>query len=160
MEVAESRVVTLHYTLTNDAGEVLDSSVDGQPLVFLHGAGNIIPGLEKALLGKKAGDKLKVHIAPEDAYGLHEPGLVQTLPRRMFKGVGNLKVGQQLQAQSDHGTRTIVIKAIAGDMVTVDGNHALAGVALNFDVELLEVRAATAEEMSHGHVHGPGGHHH
>ncbi|HUP90682.1 MAG TPA: peptidylprolyl isomerase [Solimonas sp.] len=160
MEVAESRVVLIHYTLTNDAGEVLDSSRGSEPLAFLAGSGSIIAGLDKALLGRKAGEAFKVRIAPEEAYGTRDESLVQSLPRRNFKGIGNLKVGQRLQAQSDHGTRVIEIKAIAGDMVTVDGNHALAGVPLSFDVEIVEVRAATAEEMSHGHVHGPGGHHH
>lgn len=160
MEISDSRVVVMHYTLTNDAGETLDSSRGGEPLAFLAGAGNIIPGLEKALQGKKAGDTLKVHVEPGEAYGERVEELVQQLPRRMFKGVGNLKVGQRLQAQSDHGMRVIEVKAINGDMVTVDGNHALAGVPLNFEVEIVEVRAATAEEMSHGHVHGPGGHHH
>ena len=160
MEITESRVVLMHYTLTNNKGETIDSSRGGEPLAFIAGSGGIIPGLEKALLGKKAGDALKVSVPPEEAYGVHDPKLIQQMPRRAFKGVGNLRVGQQLQAQSGHGMRVITIVAMAGDMVTVDGNHALAGETLNFDVEITEVRAATAEEMSHGHVHGPGGHHH
>ena len=160
MQIASQRAVLMHYTLTNDQGEVLDSSRGGEPLAYLHGSGGIIPGLEKALEGKQAGDKVNVKVAPAEAYGEHDPALIQKMPKRAFKGVGNLQVGMQLQAQSDRGMRIITVTQIAGDMVTVDGNHALAGVALTFDVEIVEVRAATAEEMSHGHVHGPGGHHH
>lgn len=161
MEIADSRVVSFHYTLTNAKGEVLDSSRGGgEPLTYLHGVGNIIPGLEKALLGKQAGDKVQATIPPEEAYGLRDPAQVQQMPRRMFKGVGNISVGQRLQAGTDRGQRVITITAINGDMVTIDGNHELAGETLNFDVEITEVRAASAEEMAHGHVHGPGGHHH
>lgn len=160
MQIADQRAVLMHYTLTNDKGEVLDSSRGSEPLAYLHGVGNIIPGLEKALVGKQAGDTAKVTVAPAEAYGEHDAGLIQQLPKRAFKGVGDLKVGMQLQAQSDRGMRIITITNIQGDMVTVDGNHALAGETLHFDVEIVEVRAATAEEMAHGHVHGPGGHHH
>ena len=160
MQIEDQRVVVMHYTLTNEGGEVLDSSRGGEPLAFLQGSGNIIPGLEKALAGKQAGDKLQVKVAPAEGYGERNPELVQQLPRRAFKGIGDLRVGMQLQAQGDGGMRIITVTKIAGDMVTVDGNHALAGVPLNFDVEITDVRAATQEEMSHGHVHGPGGHHH
>ena len=160
MQIEDQRVVVMHYTLTNDGGEVLDSSRSGEPLAFLYGSGNIIPGLEKALAGKNAGDKLQVKVVPAEGYGERDPGLVQQLPKRAFKGVGDLRVGMQLQAQGEHGMRIITVTKIAGDMVTVDGNHALAGVPLTFDVDIVEVRAATQEEMSHGHVHGPGGHHH
>jgi FKBP-type peptidyl-prolyl cis-trans isomerase SlyD len=160
MQIAESRVVLMHYTLTNTKGDVLDSSRGREPLAYLHGAGNIIPGLERALAGKQDGDKTEVSIEPKDGYGERKPELVQQLPRRVFKGIGNLRVGQRLHAQGPEGPRAITVVAMAGDMVTVDGNHELAGEQLNFDVEITEVRAATAEEMSHGHVHGPGGHHH
>lgn len=160
MQIASQRVVLMHYTLTNDQGEVLDSSSGGEPLAYLHGSGGIIPGLEKALEGKQAGDKLQVKVSPAEGYGEREAGLIQQMPRRAFKGIPDLRVGMQLQAQSEQGMRIITVTNIQGDMVTVDGNHALAGVPLNFDVEIVEVRAATAEEMSHGHVHGPGGHHH
>lgn len=160
MQIASQRVVLMHYTLTNDKGEVLDSSRGGEPLAYLHGTGNIIPGLEKALEGKQAGDKLQVKVPPAEGYGERDAALIQKMPKRAFKGVGELRVGMQLQAQSDKGMRVITVTQIAGDMVTVDGNHALAGETLNFDVEIAEVRAASAEEMSHGHVHGPGGHHH
>lgn len=160
MQIANQRAVLMHYTLTNDTGEVLDSSRGGEPLAYLHGSGGIIPGLEQALEGKQAGDKLQVKVAPKDGYGERDTALIQQMPRRTFKGVGDLRVGLQLQTQGPGGMRVITVTKLAGDMVTVDGNHALAGETLNFDVEIVEVRAATAEEMSHGHVHGPGGHHH
>lgn len=160
MNIAQNAVVLIHYTLTNDAGETLDSSVGGDPLAYLHGNGNLIPGLENALEGKKAGDKLSVKIAPADGYGERDKALVQRIPRRSLKGIPDIRVGMQLQAQTERGPRTITVTQIVGDMVTVDGNHPLAGENLNFDVEIADVREASEEELSHGHVHGPGGHHH
>jgi FKBP-type peptidyl-prolyl cis-trans isomerase SlyD len=160
MQVAANKVVSIHYTLTNDSGETLDSSAGNEPLAYIHGTGNLIPGLEKALEGKQPGDKLKVHVNPEDGYGMRDDAMIQAVPRRMFKGMGDLKVGMRLQAQSEHGVRVVRITHVAGDMVTVDGNHELAGVPLNFDVEITDVRDPSSEEMEHGHVHGPGGHHH
>jgi FKBP-type peptidyl-prolyl cis-trans isomerase SlyD len=160
MQIAESRVVYIHYTLTNERGEVLDSSRDAEPLAYLHGAGNIIKGLEKALEGKQAGDKLQVKVAPEDGYGIRDERLVQQVPKRAFQGVRDIRTGMQFQARGEHGPVQVRVTNVIGDMVTVDGNHALAGETLNFDVEITEVRAATGEEMSHGHVHGAGGHHH
>jgi FKBP-type peptidyl-prolyl cis-trans isomerase SlyD len=160
MQVADSRVVMIHYTLTNEQGEVLDSSRDAEPMAYLHGSGNIIKGLEKALEGKAAGDKLQVKVAPEDGYGVRDERLVQKVPKRAFQGIRDIKPGMQFQAQGNNGPVQVRVINVAGDMVTVDGNHALAGETLNFDVEITEVRAATAEEMSHGHVHGAGGHHH
>lgn len=160
MNIAQNAVVSIHYTLTNDAGETLDSSSGGEPLAYLHGNGNLIPGLESALEGKKAGDKLSVRVAPGDAYGEVDKSLVQRIPRRSLKGIPDIRVGMQLQAQSERGPRTITITQIVGDMVTVDGNHPLAGQNLNFDVEVTGVREATEEELAHGHVHGPGGHDH
>jgi FKBP-type peptidyl-prolyl cis-trans isomerase SlyD len=160
MQVARDAVVVIHYTLTNDAGEVLDSSAGGEPLSYIHGGGNIIPGLEEALEGKGAGDKLQVAVPAEKAYGTHDAELVQQVPKRAFQGVGEVKPGMRFTAQTEHGPRQVVVTRVAGDMVTVDGNHPLAGQALNFAVEITEVRAATAEELAHGHVHGPGGHHH
>ena len=158
MQVAQNAVVLIHYTLTDDKGEKLDSS-DGTPLAYLHGNGNLIPGLERELAGKSAGDKLSVKIAPADAYGEYDKSLVQRVPRRALKGIGDVRVGMQLHTQSPHGVRAVTVTQIAGDMVTIDGNHPLAGQNLNFQVEVAEVRAATEEELAHGHVHGPGGHH-
>ncbi len=160
MQISQDSVVSIHYTLTNDAGDVLDSSSGGDPLAYLQGHGNLIPGLERELQGKQAGDKLKVRIAPADAYGELDDSLVQDVPRAAFAGVADIQVGMQFQAESNHGPRTVTITKVAGDTITVDGNHPLAGQHLNFAVEVTEVRAATQEELSHGHVHGPGGHHH
>ena len=160
MQVAENSVVLIHYTLTNDQGEVLDSSSGGEPLAYLHGSGNIIPGLEKALEGKQAGDKLVVKVAPADGYGERNDALIQQVPKRAFQGVAQIQPGMSFTAQSSQGPMQVTVTAVAGDMVTVDGNHPLAGETLNFDVEVTEVRKATLEELSHGHVHGPGGHQH
>jgi FKBP-type peptidyl-prolyl cis-trans isomerase SlyD len=160
MSIAANQVVSIHYTLTGDSGEVIDASAADQPLTYLHGHGNLIPGLERELTGRSAGDKLQVKIAPADGYGEYDPQLVQRVPRRSLKGIANVRVGLRLQAQTDQGARQVTVTHITGDMVTLDGNHPLAGKNLNFAVEVAAVRAATAEELSHGHVHGPDGHHH
>jgi FKBP-type peptidyl-prolyl cis-trans isomerase SlyD len=160
MSIETNHVVSIHYTLKDDAGEVIDSSLGGQPLAYLHGHGNLVPGLERELTGKSAGDKLLVKIPPVDGYGEHDPQLVQRVPRRALKGVANVRVGMRLQAQTGHGPKPVTVTHITGDMVTLDGNHPLAGKHLNFDVEIAAVRPATEEELSHGHVHGPDGHHH
>jgi FKBP-type peptidyl-prolyl cis-trans isomerase SlyD len=161
MQIAQDKVVLFHYTLTNDAGEVLDSSAGGAPLAYLHGQGNIVAGLEKALDGHSAGDKLSVRVEAADGYGMRDASLVKRVPRRSFGSIGNIKPGMQFEAQLERGRRRVVtVSAVKGDMVTIDGNHPLAGQNLNFEVEVTEVRDATAEELAHGHVHGPGGHHH
>jgi FKBP-type peptidyl-prolyl cis-trans isomerase SlyD len=160
MQITQNAVVLIHYTLTDDSGKTIDSSAGGEPLAYLHGNGNLIPGLERALEGKQSGDQVNVKIAPADGYGEHDKELVQRVPKRALKGIGNVYVGMQLQAQSEHGARSVTVTQVAGDMVTIDGNHPLAGQNLNFDVKIEEVRAASEEELSHGHVHGPGGHHH
>jgi FKBP-type peptidyl-prolyl cis-trans isomerase SlyD len=159
-EIAQDSVVSIHYTLTNDAGESLDSSSGGDPLVYLQGHGNLIPGLERELRGKKAGDKLKVRIAPGDAYGEQDASLIQDVPRSAFGPNASVQVGMQFHAESNHGPHTVTVTKVADDTITVDGNHPLAGQHLNFDVHVVHVRPATDEELSHGHVHGPGGHHH
>jgi FKBP-type peptidyl-prolyl cis-trans isomerase SlyD len=160
MQIAQDKVVLIHYTLRNDSGEVIDSSSGGDALAYLHGQGNIIPGLEKALEGKQAGDRLSVKVEPAEGYGQRDAQLVQQVPRRQFGGA-NVQPGMQFHAQTSQGQqRVVTVKSIVGDMVTVDGNHPLAGENLHFDVEVTDVRDATAEELEHGHVHGPGGHHH
>ncbi|MDR3417749.1 MAG: peptidylprolyl isomerase [Nevskia sp.] len=160
MQIADRCVASFNYTLTNDSGEVLDSSSGRGPLAYLHGAGNIVPGLEKAMVGKQVGDKFNVDVKPEEGYGAHNPALVQVVPRSAFRGVDDLQPGMQFRADSDRGPMSVVVTDIEGDKVTVDGNHPLAGATLHFAIEVTEVRAASAEEMTHGHVHGPGGHHH
>jgi len=160
MQIAQNSVVAFHYTLTNDAGEVLDSSEGRDPLTYLHGSGNIIPGLEKELEGHGSGDKLKVAVDPTEGYGEVQPALVQEVPRDAFQGVDEVEPGMQFQAQTQEGPLMVTITKVEGDTVTVDGNHPLAGEKLNFDVEIAEVREATEEEVTHGHVHGEGGHEH
>ena len=160
MSDSQARVISIHYTLTNDQGEVLDSSVDGDPLNYLEGAQNIIPGLENALKPLSAGDKTKVSVEPTEAYGEHAPELVQEVPLEAFQGVEKVEAGMQFHAQTESGPRVIVVKEVSDDTATIDANHPLAGQTLHFDVEVLEIRDATAEELEHGHVHGPGGHHH
>jgi FKBP-type peptidyl-prolyl cis-trans isomerase SlyD len=160
MQVARDTVVAIHYTLKNDAGMTLDASTAGEPLVYLHGNGHLIPGLERALEGKRVGDKLSVAVAPADAYGEVDADLVQDVPRSAFRGVDDIQVGMRFQAQSNDGPRTVVVTKVTSDVITVDGNHPLAGQTLNFDVEIAAVRAATREELAHGHVHGPGGYEH
>ncbi|GGJ92907.1 FKBP-type peptidyl-prolyl cis-trans isomerase [Pseudomonas matsuisoli] len=161
MLIAANKAVYIDYTLKNDAGEVIDSSNGGAPLAYLHGAGNIIGGLEKALEGKQAGDELKVAVEPADAYGEYSAELVANLNRSMFEGVDELEVGMQFHASGPDGSMQIVtIRDIDGEDVTVDGNHPLAGQRLNFEVKVVDVRDASQEEVAHGHIHGEGGHHH
>ncbi|MEW6766338.1 MAG: peptidylprolyl isomerase [Pseudomonadota bacterium] len=160
MQISQDSVVTLDYRLTNDAGEVIDSSEGHGPLAYLHGHGNIIPGLEQALEGRATGDSFQVSIEPAMAYGEKNPALTQTLPSSMFGGVEQIAVGMQFHAQTDHGIEVVTVTAVEGDQVTIDGNHPLAGQTLHFDVTVREVREAQAEEIEHGHVHGEHGHHH
>ena len=160
MNISQDQVVSLHYTLRDEAGEILDRSAQGEPLAYLHGHGNLIAGLERELTGRKAGDKLQVKIAPADAYGEYDQQLVQQVPRRALKGIANVHVGMRLQTQTPQGPQAVTVTRVAGDMVTIDGNHPLAGKHLSFEVEVADVRPATAEELAHGHVHGAGGHHH
>ena len=160
MQIADQCVALFHYTLTNDAGDVIDSSSGNEPMAYLHGVGNIVVGLEKAMTGKQSGDKFEVVVAPEEGYGQRNESLVQTVPRSMFQGVDEITVGMRFQAQSDHGPVSVIVTEVTDENVTVDGNHALAGQSLNFAIEVTEVRAASAEELEHGHVHGPGGHQH
>ncbi|NWN83035.1 MAG: peptidylprolyl isomerase [Halomonas sp.] len=160
MQIAQNSVVAFHYTLTNDGGEVLDSSEGREPLTYLHGAGNIIPGLEKELEGRAAGDKLNATIAPAEGYGEKQDQLVQEVPRDAFQGVESIEPGMQFQAQTEGGPLMVTVTQVGGDTVTVDGNHPLAGQTLNFDVEIASVREASDEEAEHGHVHGEGGQEH
>lgn len=160
MNITDNCVASFHYTLTDSTGKVLDSSEGQDPLTYLHGAGNIIPGLEKALLGKTAGDKLNVAVTAAEAYGERDDTMVQELPTSMFSGVDQIEVGMEFHAETEHGLQVVTVTAVESETVTIDGNHPLAGVDLNFDVEVTEVREASEEELSHGHAHGAGGHHH
>ncbi len=160
MQIGERTVATFHYTLTDAAGKVIDSSDGRAPLSYLHGAGNIVPGLEKEMSGKQQGDTFNVVVAPEEGYGMPNPMMIQVVPREAFQGVDSLEVGMEFQAQTPQGPMSVAIAKIEGDEVTVDGNHPLAGQTLHFAIEVTEVRDASLEELTHGHVHGPGGHHH
>jgi len=159
MQVNDKKVVYIHYTLKNKEGAVLDSSSPEAPLAYIHGKGNIIPGLEKALAGKSEGDTFNIHIKPEEAYGQRNETLVQAVPRDAFKEVDDLQEGMQFQAQTPNGPQLITVTEIEEDQVIVDANHPLAGETLDFDVEVVDVREATAEELDHGHVHTPDSHH-
>lgn len=158
MQITDNTAVSIHYTLTNNGGEQLDSSIGDEPLVYLHGAGNIIPGLEAALAGKKVGDKLNVTIPADQAYGAIDENMVQVVSRKMFEGM-DIEVGMQFHADVSYGAGIITITEIDGDDITIDGNHPLAGESLTFDVEVVDVRQATDDELAHGHVHGAGCHH-
>ncbi len=160
MQICQDSVVLIDYRLTNDADEVLDSSEGHGPLAYLHGHSNIVPGLEQALDGRRVGDTFKVSIEPAMGYGDINPALTQTLPSSMFGGVEQIAVGMQFHAQTDHGVEVVTVTDVNGDEVTIDGNHPMAGKTLHFDVTVREVRAASAEELEHGHAHGEHGHHH
>ena len=154
MKIANHSVVEIHYTLKDAEGTVIDSSSGGEPLKYLQGVGNIIPGLEQQMLEKSAGDKFTAVIQPEQGYGPQNPELIQTLPKSAFGGVEELEVGMAFRAQSTEGQPIEVeIIDIDGDNVTINGNHPLAGVELHFDIEVVSVREATPEEIDHGHVH-------
>ena len=160
MQIGKNKVAVIDYTLTDDKNTILDSSSDGEPLSYIHGSGNLIPGLEKALVGKVPGDTIKVSIAPKDGYGMRDDALLQVIPSNKFEAPEKIQAGMQFHTQDDNGTQVVTVVSIEGDKITIDGNHPLAGMTLNFDVKIVDVRDATAEELSHGHVHGPGGHHH
>jgi FKBP-type peptidyl-prolyl cis-trans isomerase SlyD len=159
LTIKKDSVVTFNYTLKDDDGTVIDNSSPDEPLAYLHGHGNLVPGLERELEGKAAPDKLSVKVTPADGYGEYSRELIQKVPRRALKGIAKITVGMRLHAQTEQGPRPVTVTAVTGDMITLDGNHPLAGKNLNFDIEILDVRDATAEELEHGHVHGPGGHH-
>lgn len=160
MKAAQGMVVSMHYTLTDDSGEVLDSSRGSEPLNYLHGHSNIIPGLEKALESVSAGHKSKVTVAPTEGYGEKNPEAIFEAPREHFPPDMKLEVGARVSADGPNGPITFAIVSMTETGAVLDANHPLAGKTLHFDVEITEVRTATKEELEHGHVHGAGGHHH
>lgn len=158
MQIASGTVVSIEYTLTNPEGKKLDSSEGRGPLLYVHGTGGIIPGLEAELEGKKAGDEFKVTIPPEKAYGVHNAQMVQVVPRTQFPPNSMIMVGMQINAQGPKGRQIPVrVTKVTAEEVTVDANHPLAGVPLTFDIKVVDVRIASVEEIQHGHAHGPGG---
>ena len=157
MKISSNKVVVMHYAVSDSEGTLIDSSYDHQPLAVIHGTGYLIPGLEDALVDHQAGDKFGVSVKAQQAYGERNDNFVQSVPKAMFEGIEDLDIGTQLRATTDDGEQTVIVIDVSDDEITVDGNHPLAGIDLNFDVEILEVRDATEEELSHGHVHGEGG---
>ena len=161
MTIKHNSAVSFHYTLTDDDGQQLDSSAGGEPLAYLHGAGNIVPGLENALEGKNVGDSMTVAVSAAEGYGESQPELIQEVPRESFQGVDDIQVGMQFEAQTGNGQSVpVTVTAVTEEFVTVDCNHPLAGKNLNFDVSITDVRDPTQEELDHGHIRGPDGHNH
>lgn len=159
MKIAKDSVVRFHYTVSEVGQESLESSKDREPLAILYGHGNIIPGLETAMLDREAGENFGVDVAAADAYGEKRDGLSQRVPKKHF-GAQKLEPGMQVVLQTNFGPRAVTIQKVGMSVVDVDLNHPMAGKDLHFDVEIVEVREASAEELAHGHVHGDGGHHH
>lgn len=156
MQIGKEKVVSIHYTLRDNSGTILDFSEGNSPLLYIQGIGNLIPGMEEGLEGKGKGDKVEIKVSPEKGYGVRSDEFIQKVPRSAFGGQ-EVKVGMQFQTDR---SQVVTVTEVGLDSITVDGNHPLAGVELNFSVEVMDVREATSEELSHGHVHGPGGHHH
>lgn len=152
--IGDNLVVSMHYKLTDNEGSVLDSSENTEPLNYLHGAGNLIPGLEKALVGKVEGASLQVTVEPAEGYGDIIPELIEIVEKAAFQGVDSIEAGMAFEAQGPDGAmQHVVVTKVEGDKVTIDANHPLAGMVLNFDVEIISVREATEEEIAHGHTH-------
>lgn len=160
MQIVSGSVVVFDYTLTDDDKDIIDSSTGSEPLAYIQGEGQIVPGLEKVMEGKKAGDCFKISVDAEEGYGLHDPENISVVPADKIEGGSELEEGMQLHTEGEFGEETVLITKIEGNEVTIDGNHPLAGMTLHFDVTIREVRPATQEELEHGHVHGTGGHHH
>jgi len=160
VQIGPETVVTFHYTLRDESGGQLETSRGGQPAVYLHGANNIIPGLESAMAGRSGGDAFTATVSPEDAYGVRQPDRVQRVPVKHLAYRGKLAAGDVVQLSTTDGMRAVTVVKAGRHTADVDTNHPLAGQTLVFDIEVIETRAASAEELAHGHVHGPGGHHH
>ncbi|KNC67710.1 FKBP-type peptidyl-prolyl cis-trans isomerase [Pseudoalteromonas ardens] len=156
MKIAPNTVVKMHYAVLDNDDNSIDNTFDDEPLEFIVGTGYLISGLEEALMSKQAGDKLSVSVEPQNGYGERHDNLMQAVPKSMFEDM-EVEVGMQFRATTDEGEQTVIVIGVEGDEVIVDGNHPLAGITLNFDVEILDVREATAEELAHGHVHSEGG---
>jgi FKBP-type peptidyl-prolyl cis-trans isomerase SlyD len=159
MQISHEKVAAIHYTLRDNNGKVLDSSEGKDPLYYLHGFGNLIPGMEEGLEGKAVGDKFEIKVSPEKGYGVRNDAAIQAVPREAF-GDAVVNVGMQFRAGNENGQYIVTVVEVGEETVTVDGNHPLAGVELHFNVEVMEVRDASADEIAHGHVHGPHGHNH
>jgi FKBP-type peptidyl-prolyl cis-trans isomerase SlyD len=157
MKIAKNNVVVMHYAVSDSEGTLIDSSYEDKPMEIIQGTGYLIPGLDDALIDHEAGDKFEVAVACVDAYGERHDDYVQTVPREVLAGVEDLSLGTQLRATTDDGEQTVIVIDVQDDEITVDGNHPLSGLDLSFDVEVLAVREATADELEHGHVHSESG---
>lgn len=160
MKIERDRVVRFHYVIQNESGEELESTRDGEPLAILHGRGNVMGGIEEALAGHETGDRFEVTLAPEQAFGPRRDDWTQRVSKKYFPNAARLKPGMQTTLQTDEGVRPVTVIKVGGKVIDVDLNHPRAGQTLTFDLDVIEVREATSEELSHRHVHGPGGHHH
>ena len=160
MQVSEHKVVTLNYEVVDDQGQLIDQSEDDGPLAYIHNTGQLIPGLENALEGRSQGDRLSIDEPPDQGYGERDEEGVQTVSRDQFDDDAAIEAGMQFEAQDDDGHQIVTVVGVDDDNITLDTNHPLAGKTLHFEVEIIEVRDATPEELDHGHVHGPGGHQH
>lgn len=160
MQAEQDKVVYFHYSVSDLDGTEIENSRRGEPMAFLFGHGNIIPGLEQALRGHVAGDQVQAVLEPEQAYGVRREDATQRVPKKYFAEAAKLKPGMTTVLRTDHGTRSVMVVKIGSSVVDVDLNHPLAGKTLSFDVEITDVREATPEEISHGHVHGGGQHRH
>ncbi|MDQ6988741.1 MAG: peptidylprolyl isomerase [Mariprofundaceae bacterium] len=155
--ITAHKAVDIHYTLSNGAGEEVDSSRQAEPLPYIHGTEALVPGLERELEGKSVGDKIVVSVSPEDGYGEVNPELTQKVERDLFEFDGEIEIGMRFEAEAEHGVELVTVLALDEQHITIDANHPLAGETLNFDVEVMSIRDATAEELEHGHVHSAGG---
>lgn len=160
MQVAKDTVVSFHYTLTDDTGAQIDSSREAEPLAILQGHGSLIAGVEKALDGKAVGDRFDVTVSPEEGYGLRDESRTQRVPKKYFQDGDRLKPGMVTMLRSQQGMHQVTVIKVGATVIDIDANHPLAGKTLKFDIEITGVREASPEELAHGHVHGPGGHHH
>jgi len=160
LSVARDRVVRFHYQIFNASGDVIETTRNSEPLAILHGRGNVMRGIEDALEGRKAGDRFEVTLPPEQAYGPRKDDFTQRISKKYFRDPARLKPGMTTQLSTEEGTRSVTVLKVGGKVVDVDMNHPLAGQTLGFDLEVVEVREATREEIAHRHVHGSGGHHH
>lgn len=159
MQIEANKVVSINYILRDDEDQVLDQSTPEAPLLYLHGHGNIIPGLENELNGKAVGDAIKVSVSPEEGYGEYDEQLIQAVPRNMFEGIDEIEPGMQFQAQMGDGVQIVTVREVTEDTITIDANHDLAGKTLHFEASVKEIRDASADELEHGHIHGPGCNH-
>ena len=161
MKISNNTVVSFHYNLTDESGNIVeDSRKDGTPSVYLHGANNTLPGLEQALAGREAGENIKVTLEPYAAYGLRNTKNIERIPAKYLKHEGKLKPGKVVRVDSSQGVKTATIVKVGKFSVDVDMNHPLAGQTISFDIDIMDTREASAEEITHGHAHGPGGHQH